>query len=72
MWPGAVAAPAVLSDQLIVEPLQITTDGVKRVTGQHLIATASRLLFYVLTLLCSLSVPSMPAMTVCLLHLTAV
>lgn len=48
MWPGAVAAPAVLSDQLIVEPLQITTDGVKRVTGQHLIATAARAFIVVL------------------------
>lgn len=42
MWPSAVAAPAVLSEKVIIEPLQITTDVVKRVTGQHLIATVSR------------------------------
>ncbi len=42
MWPSAVAAPAVLSDKVVVEPLQIATDEVKRVTGQHLIATISR------------------------------
>ncbi len=41
MWPSAVAAPAVLSDKVVIEPLQITTDVVKRVTGQHLIATVT-------------------------------
>ena len=42
MWPSAVAAPAVLSDKLLIAPLQITTDVVKRVTGQHLTAAVSR------------------------------
>lgn len=42
MRPSAVAAPAVLLDKVVFEPLQIRTDEVKRVTGQHLIATISR------------------------------
>ena len=41
MWPSAVAAPVVLLDKVVFAPLQVRTDEVKRVTGQHLIATVS-------------------------------
>ena len=36
MWPSAVAASDVLSDEVVIDPLQIATDTIKRVPGQHL------------------------------------